>query len=151
MQIALAEKMSKALMEAHGLQDWDFGFDRGTRRLGATHLNVRKITMSKKFVKMNVWAEVQETMFHEIAHALTGDGHTRKWKEMYARIGGNPKRSYANLVSVHKRRALVHGHCPRCNRQVQARIRSQVACRNCCIDYNGGKFDKQYLIVWEAK
>lgn len=151
MKLADAENWSKALMEAHGLQDWDFAFDRGTRRLGACHTNLRKITLSKAFVKLNKWSEVQETMFHEIAHALTGDGHTRRWRGVYGRIGGNPNRSYANLVSAHKKRSLVTGHCPNCNKKVQARIRSATACKECCVKYNNGRYTDAYKFIWEEK
>lgn len=151
MQLALAEKMAKALMEAHSLDDWDFAFDRGTRRLGACHTNLHRITLSKAFVKLNKWSEVQETMFHEIAHALTGEGHTRRWRWQYAAIGGNPDRNYANLVSPSKKRKLVTGICPNCKRKIQARIRKAVACSVCCNTLNNGRYTDKYKIVWEAK
>lgn len=33
--------------------------------------------------------EFIETLLHEIAHALTGQGHTKAWQDTYIALGGN--------------------------------------------------------------
>lgn len=151
MQLVVAEKKARALMNKHGLNKWGFEFDRATRRLGATWINLCKISLSKKFVELNTWDEVRETMLHEIAHVLSpiDAGHGKRWKETYANIGGNVNRNYANLVSPYKGRALLTGLCPNCGQKTFARRRIKSACRNCCSEYNDGKFSEEYKFIWE--
>lgn len=151
MKLVEAERKAKALMKEHNLAHWDFAFDRGTRRLGATWLRREKITVSTKFVELNDWEEVKETMLHEIAHAHTQSGHSWEWKRFYKSIGGNPERSYANMISPTMYKNPITGKCPNCGVKVQAKARTASACRLCCKKYNGGRFSEKYKFVWEEK
>ncbi len=51
---------------------------------------------SRKLIEINVYDavahgedELIESVLHEIAHGLTKEGHTARWKECYKSIGGN--------------------------------------------------------------
>lgn len=140
------EKCSRNLMDAHGLKDWQFGFDRATARLGVTYLHGKKITLSKQFAARNTWAEIKQTMLHEIAHALcaVGVGHGRAWKEMYTSLGGTTQRDY----TIIKMPPLIVGNCPNCKREVKRRRRAAIACATCCNKLNKGVYSDKYKIVW---
>lgn len=144
MTLENVEKRSRALMIEHGLTDWDFHYDKATRRLGATWINLKRISISRKFAQTNTWPEIKETMLHEIAHALTGEGHTKKWKQAYADIGGDTRRTYENL----KRVGMITGTCPKCKGKTKRYRSSYVTCGKCCRKYNKGQFSAEFLLSW---
>lgn len=49
----------------------------------------------------------RELMLHEIAHVLTGAGHTDKWRERLLQIGGTLDEVPGLLKSYHKRTRAV--------------------------------------------
>lgn len=133
-------------MDEHGLSDWKFEFDRGTRRLGVTHIYGKKIGISKCFATMNTWTEVKETVLHEIAHALCGPGehHGNRWRQTYIDIGGNPNRDYSAIKTPPKKL----GDCPNCKKVYKVRRRLDSACTPCCNQFNNGKYSTKFKIVW---
>lgn len=82
-------------MEAAGLTNWRFGWDRAVRRLGCCHYAKRRITLSRHFVARFLQEAPQlicHTLLHEIAHALAyihckETGHGRFWKQYCAQLG----------------------------------------------------------------
>src|SRR5690625_6066280 len=75
-------------MDRHGLEEWEFGFDRARRRLGACWPVQRRITLSREFVLLNDREKVEDIVLHEIAHALTpGAGHGPRFKAVAKRLG----------------------------------------------------------------
>jgi predicted SprT family Zn-dependent metalloprotease len=81
-------------MDAHGLRDWSFAYNRRKRSLGVCQYRRRRIELSIHLIERNSAAEVRDTILHEIAHALVGPGHGHDavWKEMCRRIGARPER-----------------------------------------------------------
>ena len=63
---------AQALLARHGLVGWGFAFDRAKRRGGACHFVRRQITMAAGFAATAEEAEIEDTLLHEIAHALVG-------------------------------------------------------------------------------
>lgn len=97
MDLALAERTARALMDEHGLHDWTFGFDRARVRAGACHFGDRRITLSRVLTAAHGEAEVRETVLHEIAHALVGPrhGHDQVWRARARAIGASGDRCYS--------------------------------------------------------
>lgn len=85
-----AAQRARELMNEFGLSDWKFSFNNSKRRLGLTRFprpgsNCGTIELSRHFVALNDNKTVEETIRHEIAHALafisSGEiGHGRAWK-----------------------------------------------------------------------
>jgi len=76
---------------------WRFAFDDAKRRFGACHRGWdKKITLSRPLTLLNDRAEVEDTIRHEIAHALCPPkcGHGPAWKVMCKRTGAKPERCY---------------------------------------------------------
>lgn len=95
-------------------ENWKFAFDNAQKRFGACHRRGFSrhigdgkfekhypngtITLSRELVLLNDAATVEDTIRHEIAHALLpykkGDSHGAAWKAMCKRTGANPERLY---------------------------------------------------------
>jgi predicted SprT family Zn-dependent metalloprotease len=80
------------LLDAHGLRDWSFGFNRRRRSLGLCIYHRQTIELSVHFIERNGPDAILDTLLHEIAHALVGPGHGHDaaWKEMCLRVGARP-------------------------------------------------------------
>ena len=102
-----AEQLAFLHMEEHGLFDklWHFDFEACKRTLGRCHYHVKKITLSKWYVELNKEDDVEDTILHEIAHALSflrygtkGKGHGRLWKRVCREIGARPERLHKGIL-----------------------------------------------------
>lgn len=121
------------LMARHGLSDWEFGFDRAKRRLGACWPHRKRITLSRHFVGLNDEQIVRDVILHEIAHALTpGDGHGSRFKRKARELGCNPAAciSGSQFTAAPARFIL---ECPHCGRTWPRyrRPSTRLACRTC--------------------
>ncbi len=104
MDLDKAGDLARDLMDEHGLALWSFAFDNAKRRCGACHSGKRKITLSRYYVSMNSAPEVEDTIRHEIAHALAGAkaGHGPQWQAVARRIGAKPQRCADSSVEMPK-------------------------------------------------
>jgi hypothetical protein len=89
---AHAEQLIAAHLEP---KDWRFRFSHGIKQLGACRFSSAKsgqISLSKHHAITGDWAEITDTILHEIAHALAGprQGHKALWKAHCLRIGAKP-------------------------------------------------------------
>jgi hypothetical protein len=68
-----AELLAHRLLKRHGLKDkgWKFKFDRAKTRLGVCSYSTKTISLSKHITAVSDFDSVEQTLFHEIAHALT--------------------------------------------------------------------------------
>jgi predicted SprT family Zn-dependent metalloprotease len=94
--LLLAARTARSLMDLHGLTAWEFAFDRAKVRAGATHFGTRRITLSRALTAAHNESEVRETVLHEIAHALVGPrhGHDEVWRARAVAIGASGARCY---------------------------------------------------------
>lgn len=94
MQLAEAARLGRALLDEHGLHDWELVFDRAKRRAGICRESERRIGLSAPLTQVHSDADVRDTILHEIAHALVGarHGHDRVWKATARRIGCSGER-----------------------------------------------------------
>lgn len=106
MELKAARSLAVSLMLKHGLleKEWGFAFDKATTRLGQCSYTKKKITLSRFMVGAATGDEVEQTLLHEIAHALLPPvdrngktiGHGKLWKEKAASIGYIGKRTSDN-------------------------------------------------------
>lgn len=106
MDLYEAEDLAEELMKFHGLDKWTFGFDRAKQRCGQCQHSKHEITLSRYYAERNDRSEVQDTILHEIAHALvgSGEGHSPKWRVMARAVGAKPQRCADASVSMPKAR-----------------------------------------------
>lgn len=91
-------QLARRLMDQHGLSDWSFSFSERRSSAGRCIYPAWKdgvwqpgiIEISLPFVRAFP-ADTEDTLLHEIAHALTpGDGHGLLWQEMCRQLGARP-------------------------------------------------------------
>ena len=141
------------LMDEFGLEDWNLRFSQRKTKLGTTNIN-GYIEISEPLIEVNDWKVYNNTIRHEIAHALLGNrmieiGHGPEWKRMAVRVGATP--AHADFNSNHVAFRYL-GECPSCGHHVGQHRKSKrmgtTACRKCCNRHSGGKFDPKFLFDW---
>lgn len=92
MNLEVARKLARSLMEDYDFAHWGFAFDRAKTRHGQCDFGKERITLSRYFVEMNEEALVRETILHEIAHAIAGAraGHGPRWQMVARNLGVRP-------------------------------------------------------------
>jgi hypothetical protein len=78
-------------------EGWKFVWDtKARRRYGQCRYHKREIGITKQLAAINSFEETQDTVLHEIAHALAGagHGHDSHWKHWCIKVGAEPTRCY---------------------------------------------------------
>lgn len=89
------EARARELLDLHGLTalGWTFEMSSSQRRLGVCKYRPKRIEFSTHYEHIP-WDEIEDTLLHEIAHALVGPrhGHDQTWKQKCREIGAKPTR-----------------------------------------------------------
>lgn len=105
MEIKKATEFLNSQMTKHGLieQGWVYKINpRLNCLLGRCSYRDRTITLSKNYVDLNIDRLVEDTILHEIAHALVGSGygHGQVWKSKCVELGCRPIRCKSEFEIV---------------------------------------------------
>ena len=98
-----AQTLALLHMEKYKIANkFNFEFEDVKSSLGRCFYFEKRITLSKWYVEENSEEEVEDTILHEIAHALAwindrASGHGKIWKSWAKKVGANP-----SAVSKHK-------------------------------------------------
>ncbi|MDX1682329.1 MAG: SprT-like domain-containing protein [Phycisphaeraceae bacterium] len=137
MDVEDARRLARDLMDEHGLAEWSIEMGRAKRTLGLCDERKQLIRLSALYVSLNDRAHVQDTILHEIAHALVGvrHGHGKKWQAACERIGADPTRVDRTATMPAPPYELF---CPGCRRVIGRRHRRvrrdvmvRMGCRRC--------------------
>jgi hypothetical protein len=116
MNTADAETLARELMAEFGLDGWTFKLDSARKRFGCCKRSasgsVREISLSRALTVANDRAEVEDTIRHEIAHALAPmyAGHSGLWRQACEVTGARPTPCYgAEVVQVARWRFVCEG------------------------------------------
>jgi len=125
---------AEALLRLHRLSGWSFAFDGAKRRGGACHFGRKQVTMAAGFAAMADEAEIEDTLLHEIAHALVGRHHHHDavWQAKARELGCSARRCHtlsfaepsviarcaSGCFAVGKHRRRRHMRCRRCGAPV---------------------------------
>lgn len=135
-----AQALAELVLEEHGLdkQGWTFEWDYAKRRAGQCRYGDKVISLSFSYSNLNDEANVENTIRHEVAHALVGPGHGHGpvWQRMALKIGCNASRT--TTPDTVKPKGKYTATCPSCAKEVQyyARPRVQKSCGSCCSVWN---------------
>lgn len=146
MELDVAARMTREVMDDHGLHDWRFSFDNARRRAGVTKYREKTICLSKVLIPLYTRNQVLDVVLHEVAHALVGPGHHHDavWKAQALAIGASPS---ARLKGMPQPPAPWMGECPQGHRvERYRRPRMEVSCSICSTS-----FDDRYLIRWRRR
>ena len=78
------------------LEGWTFGFDLAPSRAGVCRYAERRIDLSVSYCLAATRAEIEDTILHEIAHAIVGPqhNHDKVWKAKAREIGCTAERCH---------------------------------------------------------
>lgn len=138
-------ELTTILMAKHHLMrdGWMLKIGRAVRQAGSCNRSRKTITISGSIAKLNSKTEVQDTILHEIAHALAprGSQHGSDWQEIAVKVGARPERCMDANLPVPPARYI--GTCPNGHTVESIRMR-RCSCGKC----SGGKFNLKFLIRW---
>jgi predicted SprT family Zn-dependent metalloprotease len=148
MNLRDAKRRALDLMGQHGLKGWHFEFGQARRQFGLCDLPFRRIRLSAPLTRTNSRAKVQDTILHEIAHALAGPGHHHDdaWRAIARSIGCDGERCYGPDVRKPAGKYVVY--CPNCGYRNEADRWRLIACRSCCDRHAKGKYDRRYRLKY---
>jgi predicted SprT family Zn-dependent metalloprotease len=94
--LAAVSRYARQLLDSHGLDAWVFRFDRARVRAGSCRFRERHITLAREFARLAPSTAVEDTLLHEIAHALAGPraGHGPAWQRIARAIGCSAERCH---------------------------------------------------------
>lgn len=113
-----------ACLDACGLQEWRFEWDRAVRRLGCCKMSKRVVSLSRYFVDAYLARDpkqVRTTVLHELAHALAWvhhreRGHGDAWRYWCAALGIPGEKSASkceDFTPTHLRKQPKYALCHR--------------------------------------
>jgi predicted SprT family Zn-dependent metalloprotease len=148
-----ARVLAELHMEAHGLLDrgWMFMFDRAAKRFGRCNYTRKLITLSHTLVELNIEAVVEQTILHEVAHAVVGPhhGHGPVWRRKAIEIGHTGNRCYGENVATPKKLGIHPWNlvCDTCGSKYPRLKRTSrtFSCTKC----NPRRFDERYILRLE--
>ena len=85
-----------AWMAAHQLEGWSFQFDHATQRAGCCNYQTRVISLAHAYAQSATDEAIDDTLLHEIAHALVGKahGHDQVWQAQAVALGCSGQRCH---------------------------------------------------------
>ena len=133
--LRLMDTLGRDLLgEPLGARGWTFGYDRARRRLGVCRIADKRITLSTTLTQRLPAADVDDTIRHEIAHAIDAErrgrsGHDATWRALATACGARPERCYAGRTPDDPTSAYVAA-CLRCG-ATSPLYRQPVRARRC--------------------
>lgn len=125
MELQHAENLARDLMHEWGLHAWTLKFDKAKTRCGQCSHTTWTISLSRHFVRLNDRELVEDTVRHEIAHALVGPGHGHDaaWKKMARAVGAKPQRCKSEADGLQRSEHRYVAVCDGCGKEVAGRHR----------------------------
>ena len=113
---ALGRELLGESLRARG---WSFAFDRARRRLGACRSGPRRITLSGVLLPALSPEAIEDTIRHEIAHAVDFErrgrsAHDATWKALARACGASPERVFTGDLPSDAEAAPYRAACPSC-------------------------------------
>ncbi len=135
--LADVESLARLLFARHqahsGLgTQWTFGFDLSTVRAGVCRYREQRIDLSVSYCLRATRADIENTLLHEIAHAIVGvdHGHDAVWQAKAREIGCTAERCHQVTHTVS--RWIGECGCRRWFRQrLSRRLRYGAICKAC--------------------
>jgi predicted SprT family Zn-dependent metalloprotease len=131
--IASVKRLAVERMTRNGLAGWAFGFDSAKRRAGCCNYGKKRISIAWDLARNASLKDVEDTVLHEIAHALVGPRHHHDeiWRKRAREIGCSGERTHRLDFSTPRWMVRCENSC--WNRTAERR-NPRLICRSC-----GGK------------
>lgn len=124
-------------LRQYGLDEWSVGFSKRKRVNGLCKYKKKVVELSYALVNKAEAEEINNTILHEIAHAIVGprQKHNKIWQTKFLEIGGDGKRLGNNYIEdgynwirfcpdyhfIQRLYRKRKGHflCPTCHKDIQ--------------------------------
>lgn len=127
-------RAGRAMLD-HGLSGWAFGFGRGRRTIGSTRVApgaaAGTVRVSRHLVTHGHEEQLEDTLLHEIAHALAFTRHGRAamnhgplWRAVAREVGATPRATCSAELDVPAPHRLT---CRRCGATISLYRRPKYA------------------------
>lgn len=115
-RIIQIQTLAESLIEQYlSGENWHYSINSKKRILGQCSYSQRTISLSVYHIATGELPDIENTIRHEIAHALTpGAGHNKLWRMVAKSVGARPERCSAIGTGAIGRYIA---HCPKCNQQ----------------------------------
>lgn len=147
--LSTVQTRARTLIDAHLGHlptPWHFRWDNARRRAGACHHDRSQISMSRYITEMSTLDDAEQTLLHEIAHALCGkrENHGPRWLATARSLGYTGQVRHTGPTPDHLARWI--GTCAAGHTVLRyRRPRNMVAsCSQC-----HPRFNTAFLITWE--
>jgi predicted SprT family Zn-dependent metalloprotease len=134
-------------------EGWSFKFNNRKKAFGVCDYRHKCIEFSINYLKSS-FAEIQDTILHEIAHAFAGADakHGPRWKKWASILGAKPEACGKAEEAVKEHLENIAKYvavCPKCLRVVTAnkKIKRRKSCSTCS---PRGKFDTRYEFIFRT-
>lgn len=139
--------LATSLIATHLGPDWTFAFDHAKRRAGLCNYAARRISLSRYLTVRYDDDTNEQTLLHEIAHAVCGPGagHGPQWKRTARALGYRGERTLADdgMTAL----APWVGVCPAGHTAYRHRRPSRVtSCARC-----SPRFDARHAFAWSHR
>ena len=145
--LARTAALAEELMARHDLEGWSFQYDDASGRAGVCNFDSQVIGLSLLYCLGSSGPELEETILHEVAHALAGPQHQhdRVWREIAQSIGCSGER-LCSVPAFAPPRYIVS--CPSCGWALRRNVRrAGQVCAKC----RGGLRVRTYTNrAWQA-
>jgi len=152
--MALTNKLIKEIEAKFGLKSgWQAGLFKSSRTIGLCIHSSRTIALSTVFLANNPLEEFEDTILHELAHAM--DFQTRKksdhsqiWKTWARRLGARPERlnSRMKLPSATEKPSKYGTVCLNCGK-VHAQSRKKKSTRIASCATCDSRFNPAFILI----
>lgn len=138
------------LLTENGLEGWKVRFNpRLSRALGRCIPSQKTIEYQPRYMQQNGWEQVNSTIKHEVAHAISitrhghymGGGHGAIWARVARELGLDNPSAINHTATLTKK---FTGTCPSCKRTTQRDRRASTSCGKC----SGGYYKREFAMVW---
>lgn len=93
-----AQRITEELLAEHGLAGWRVEFNHARRTAGMCDYGQKLIVLSLPLMSKRHWGDTENTITHEIAHALTPHHrHDGIWARQHLAMGGDGLRCFQHF------------------------------------------------------
>lgn len=113
MNLEKAKNLAIELLNEHESNDWKFRFNSRKSANGVCSHTKKTIYLSTVLTEVRDESNVKNTILHEIAHAIAGQGHGHNdyWRNIALSIGCNAERCSNDSVLIKARYTAECGGC----------------------------------------
>jgi len=141
------EEFAAQKLAEHNLTGWKFSFNKRKRSIGVCSYHSSTISVSSSWVGVAPLDKLEDTVLHEIAHAIAGyeAHHGPAWERACLLVGADPTATYdaAGLDPGY----TWSQECPSCGKGNKYFRKPSTRRQHSCGACSGGTFKSEFLLV----